>query len=167
MSDDLTPPGPWRVDPERSTVGWSVKHLGVSTVHGTFTTFEGDLEDGRADGFVAAASVQTDDGQRDVFVRSDEFLDADAFPRMAFRAQVVPGDPVTLDGELTIRDTTLPLTLAVEPGAASAEAVELRLRGTLRRRAYGLKFHQAMGAADRGVSDEVELSLELVLVPAG
>ena len=165
MSDDLTPPGPWRVDPERSTVGWSVKHLGVSTVHGTFTTFEGDLEDGRADGFVAAASVQTDDGQRDLFVRSDEFLDADAFPRMAFRAQVVRGDPVTLDGELTIRDTTLPLTLRVEPAEAGDGELGLRLRGSVRRRAYGLRFHQAMGAADRSVGDEVELALDLVLVP--
>lgn len=167
MSDDLTPPGPWRVDPERSTVGWSVKHLGVSTVHGAFTTFEGHLDGDRAGGSVAADSVRTDDEQRDVFVRSDEFLDAQAFPRMSFSAQAAPGDPATLDGELTIRDTTLPLTLRVERGPASADAVELRLRGTLRRRAYGLKFHQAMGAADRGVSDEVELALDLVLVPAG
>jgi len=165
MSGALTPPGPWRVDPERSTVGWSVKHLGVSTVHGSFEQFEGTLEDGRAAGTLAAASVSTDDEQRDVFVRSGEFLDAGAYPQLSFTAKVVPGTPATLQGELTIRGTTLPLVVTVAGVETSDALVAMRLRGTLTRRAYGLRFHQAMGAADRTVSDEVELELDLVLVP--
>lgn len=165
MTDDLTSPGPWQVDPERSSVGWSVKHLGVSTIHGTFRTFEGVLQDGRATGAVAAASVHTDDEQRDVFVRSDEFLGADEFPLLQFDAQLSGEDGATLDGELTIRETTLPLTLHVETVASDAAELTLALRGSLRRRAYGLRFHQAMGAADRSVGDEVELALDLVLVP--
>lgn len=167
MSTDLTSPGPFHVDPDRSTVGWSVKHLGVSTIHGTFRTFEGVLRDGRATGAVAAASVRTDDEQRDVFVRSGEFLGADDFPLMRFDATVQGEDGDTFDGELTIRETTLPLTLAVEEAQTGAgDALELRLRGSVRRRAYGLRFHQAMGAADRSVGDEVALALDLVLVPA-
>lgn len=165
MTGDLIPPGPWQVDPERSSVGWSVKHLGVSTIHGMFRTFEGVLEDGRATGAVAAASVRTDDEQRDVFVRSDEFLGVDAFPLMHFAAQLTDGDAASLDGELTIRDATLPLALRVETVEAGADTLALQLRGSLRRRAYGLRFHQAMGAADRSVGDEVALALDLVLVP--
>lgn len=164
MTGDLAPPGTWRVDPDRSTVGWSVKHLGVSTIHGTFETFEGTLEDGRASGTVAAASVRTDDEHRDRFVRSGEFLDADAFPLLRFSAQDAPGDGATLDGELTIGATTLPLRLSVEHPPAPEGARALRLRGSVRRRAYGLRFHQAMGAADRSVSDEVGVDLQLVLV---
>ena len=166
MTHDLTSPGAWTVDAERSTVGWSVKHLGVSTIHGTFRTFEGALRDGCATGAVAAASVRTDDEQRDVFVRSDEFLGADAHPLMRFSATASGDDAATLDGELTIRDTTLPLTLHVEAAEPDGDALELRLRGAVRRRAYGLRFHQAMGAADRSVGDEVALALDLVLVPA-
>lgn len=164
MTDQLTSPGRWHVDPDRSTVGWSVKHLGVSTIHGTFQTFEGVLEDGRASGAVAAASVRTDDEGRDAFVRSEEFLGADEFPLMRFTAQPAADDPAVLEGELTIRETTLPLTLRVEAADAPADTLALRLRGAVRRRAYGLRFHQAMGAADRSVGDEVELALDLVLV---
>jgi polyisoprenoid-binding protein YceI len=165
MTDQLTSPGRWHVDPDRSTVGWSVKHLGVSTIRGTFRTFEGELEDGRASGAVASSSVRTDDEARDAFVRSEEFLGADAFPLMRFTAQTAPADPAVLEGELTIRETTLPLTLRiVEDADAPADGLALRLHGAVRRRAYGLRFHQAMGAADRSVGDEVELALDLVLV---
>ena len=166
MEERLTPPGCWQVDPGRSTVGWSVQHFGVRTVAGTFTAFAGELHDDRASGSVTAASVETDDEQRDLFVRSDEFLDADAFPDLRFQATVATGEPTRLDGDLTIRDTTLPITLAVAHVHATEATVDLRLRGTVCRRAYGLRFRQAMGAADHAVSDEVELDLDLVLVPA-
>lgn len=165
MNSDFPPPGRWRIDPERSTVAWSVKHLGVSTVHGVFESFEGTLDDGRAGGSVAAGSVKTDEQQRDEFVRSEEFLGAADFPAMTF-AGAASDDGGALEGELTIRDTALPLQLEVEAGDARAERIELALRGTVRRRAYGLRFHQGMGAADRTVSDEVALALDLVLVPA-
>lgn len=165
MNGDFPPPGFWRVDSSQSTVAWSVKHLGVSTVQGFFEAFEGELEDGRAAGSVASGSVRTDEQQRDEFVRSDEFLGADRFPLMRFEGA---GDAEgALVGELTIRETTLPLRLEVERRSASDEQIELTLRGAVRRRAYGLRFHQGMGAADRTVSDEVELELELVLVSAG
>ncbi len=98
-------------------------------------------------------------------MRSEEFLGAEAFPLMRFAAQAAPADPAVLEGELTIRETTLPLTLRVEDVDARADGLALRLRGSVRRRAYGLRFHQAMGAADRSVGDEVELALDLVLVP--
>ncbi len=166
MERRLAPLGTWVVDSARSTVGWSVKHLGVTTVSGTFATFAGKLQDDHADGTVAAASFHTDDEQRDRFVRSREFLDADAFPELRFQASVTAGEPSALDGELTIRDTTLPFTLAAERVRATDDVVELRLRGTVKRRPYGLRFPQAMGAADRSVSDQVELALDLVLVPA-
>lgn len=164
MSSDFPPAGRWRVDSERSTVGWSVKHLGVSTVRGVFEAFEGVLEDGRASGSVAAASVRTDEQQRDDFVRSEEFLGAEEFPLMRFAGVV--GEDGSLEGDLTIRDTTMPLQLGMERGSAGQAEVELALRGTMRRRAYGLRFSQGMGAADRTVSDELELALDLVLLPA-
>jgi len=166
MGTDFPPAGRWRVDPERSTVAWSVKHLGVSVVHGFFEVFEGQLADGRATGSVASGSVRTDEEQRDEFVRSDQFLGADDYPEMTF-AGAAGADGSTLEGELTIRETTLPLRFGVERESAGDAQIELALRGVVRRRAYGLRFHQGMGAADRTVSDEVELALDLVLVPAG
>ena len=162
----LAPPGTWTVDAGRSSVGWSVKHLGVSTVHGTAGEFAGTLADGHATGTVAAASLETDDPKRDDYVRSAEFLDADAFPELRFTADVSGADGDAITGELTIRDTTLPLTLHARSADAGAGELHLELTGTALRRPYGLKFPQAFGAADRSVTDEVELVLDLVLVPA-
>jgi len=162
----IAPPGSWTVDAGRSSVGWSVRHLGVSTVHGTAADFGGTLEDGRATGTVAAASLQTDDPKRDDYVRSAEFLDAETFPELRFTAEVASADADAITGELRIRDTALPLTLHVQRAGADAGEVHLELTGTALRRPYGLKFPQALGAADRSVTDEVELVLDLVLVPA-
>jgi polyisoprenoid-binding protein YceI len=162
----IAPPGTWTVDAARSSVGWSVRHLGVSTIHGTAGEFAGTLENGRATGTVAAASLTTDDPKRDDYVRSAEFLDADAFAELRFTAAVSGADEDAITGELTIRATTLPLTLQVRSADAGAGELHLELTGTALRRAYGLKFPQAFGAADRSVADEVELVLDLVLVPA-
>jgi len=162
----MAPPGTWTVDRARSSVAWSVKHLGVSTVHGTAGDFGGTLSDGLATGTVAAASLQTDDPKRDEYVRSGGFLDAETFPQLRFRADAAAAGGDALTGELTIRDTTLPLTLHVRRVDAADDEVRLELTGTALRRAYGLRFPQAFGAADRSVTDEVELVLQLVLVPA-
>ncbi len=158
------PSGVWTVDAARSTVAWSVKHLGVTTVHGNATTFDGTLSGGRASGTVAADSLRTDDPKRDEYVRSPEFLDAEDFPELRFSAELAGGGAIA--GDLTIRDTTLPLTLQVERMEADADEVRLELTGTVLRRPYGLKFPHAFGAADRSVADEVELALDLVLVAA-
>ena len=162
----IAPPGTWTVDTGRSSVGWSVKHLGVSTVHGTAGDFAGTLENGRVTGTVGAASLQTDDPKRDDYVRSAEFLDADAFPELRFTADAADAEGDAITGELTIRGTALPLTLHVRGADADAGELHLELTGTALRRPYGLKFPQAFGAADRSVTDEVELVLDLVLVPA-
>jgi len=162
----IASPGFWTVDAGRSSVGWSVKHLGVSTVHGTAGEFAGMLHDGRATGTVAAASLETDDPKRDDYVRSAEFLDADAFPELRFTADVSAADGDAITGELTVKATARPLTLHVRSAQAGAGELHLELTGTALRRPYGLKFPQALGAADRSVTDEVELVLDLVLVPA-
>ena len=162
----VVPPGTWTVDAGRSSVGWSVRHLGVTTVRGTAGEFGGTLDGGRATGTVAADSLETDDPRRDDYVRSAEFLDADAFPELRFAADVSGGDGKTITGELTIKATALPLTLHVRSADAGTGEVRLELTGTTLRRPYGLKFPQAFGAADRSVTDEVEIVLDLVLVPA-
>jgi polyisoprenoid-binding protein YceI len=166
MTTQIAAQGTWAVDPKRSSVGWSVKHLGVATVHGSFDEFRGLLADGHATGTVVAGSVRTDDPKRDDYVRSAEFLDAETFPELRFAAEAADLAGGSLTGELTIRATTLPLTLLVEGSQDGEEQVHLKLTGTALRRAYGLRFPQAFGAADRSVADEVEIVLELVLVPA-
>ena len=79
----LIPTGTWTVDPAHTTVGFSVKHMGIANVRGKFTEFEGTLEmkgrlgDCRAHGTVKVASIDTGEAQRDEHLRSPDFFDAE------------------------------------------------------------------------------------------
>jgi polyisoprenoid-binding protein YceI len=85
----LVPAGAWAVDPAHSTVGFSVKHLGIATVRGRFDEFEGTLEVGEGDasarvyGSVQGVSVNTGHAGRDEHLRSAEFFGVEANPSSA------------------------------------------------------------------------------------
>src|SRR5512134_3480549 len=87
------PAGTWTVDPVHSKVGFAVKHMGVATVRGEFRDFEGtleigdDLESARAHGTVKAASVDTNQEQRDEHLRSADFFDAENHPELRFESK--------------------------------------------------------------------------------
>src|SRR5947209_7018376 len=76
------PAGTWTVDPIHSNVGFAAKHMGIATVRGAFTEFEGTIEIGedlstaKAYGTVNVESIDTNDPQRDSHLRSPDFLDA-------------------------------------------------------------------------------------------
>src|SRR4051794_28534542 len=82
----LVPAGTWSVDPSHSTVGFSVKHLGIANVRGSFDEFEGTLEIGendesaRAYGTVKAVSVNTNEAGRDEHLRSADFFGVEQNP---------------------------------------------------------------------------------------
>src|SRR3954469_7523935 len=91
------PAGPWSVDPSRSKVGFAVKHMGIATVRGEFKDFEGvleisdDLSSAKARGTVRAASVDTNEPQRDAHLRSPDFFDAEIFPELTFESTNIEG----------------------------------------------------------------------------
>src|ERR1700761_1598689 len=88
----ITPSGTWIVDPMHSSVEFAVKHMGIATVRGRFTEFEGTLEvasrlaDSRAYGKVMVASITTNDEQRDAHLRSADFFDVERFPEITFES---------------------------------------------------------------------------------
>src|ERR671935_917752 len=86
------PTGTWSVDPAHSKVGFAVKHMGIATVRGEFTEFEGtleiaeDLSSAKAYGTVSAGSVDTNEPQRDAHLRSPDFFDAEQYPELRFES---------------------------------------------------------------------------------
>ena len=91
----VVPTGTWVIDPVHSQVGFAVKHMGIATVRGEFTDFEGALEIGdelssaRAHGTVRTASVDTRQPERDADLRSANFFDADRYPELRFRSTAI------------------------------------------------------------------------------
>src|SRR5688500_6694828 len=114
----------WQIDPAHSEVLFSVKHMMISTVRGTFTRFSGTAEADEQNPTVAqiavqiaAASLDTGNEQRDGHLRSPDFFDVERFPAITFKSTRVEqrGDSdFALHGDLTIRDVTKPVVLDVE-----------------------------------------------------
>ena len=83
-------PSAWQIDPAHSEAQFGVRHMGISTVRGTFTKVDGayDPADTRNDSVevaIEAASVDTRVSMRDNDLRSDHFFDAQKFPSISFR----------------------------------------------------------------------------------
>jgi len=171
----VIPAGTWSVDPAHSKVGFAVKHMGIATVRGEFTEFEGTLELGddlssaRAHGTVRAASVDTNEPQRDAHLRSADFFDAETHPELTFvstRIEPAGEDTYRIVGDLTMRGVTHEIVLTAEVNGVDVdpygnEKVGLEVTGQLSRGAYGMTFNQALGSGNMLVADKVKLVLDI------
>src|ERR1700739_3765829 len=114
--------GTWEIDPVHSEVSFVVRHMVVSKVRGRFDRFSGtivtddDLAKSSVNVTIDASSISTSEPNRDTPVRSADFLDAERFPNPTFRSTAIRSDHGSyfVDGDLTIRGTTRPVTLNVE-----------------------------------------------------
>ena len=172
------PTGTWTIDPVHSKVGFAVKHMGVATVRGEFREFEGtiemgdELETSRAYGTVKAASVDTNQEQRDEHLRSGDFFDAAAHPELRFESthiEALDEDRLRIVGELTLNGVTRELELEAEVlgtglGAGDEERLGLEVTGELSRREYGMRFNAALGSGNAVVADKVRLALDIAAV---
>ncbi len=163
----------WHFDPAHSQVQFSVKHMGISTVRGTFEQFGGtiDEENGEVTSVnveLSVASLNTGSAQRDGHLKSADFFDVETHPTATFALTrfVRKGDAVTAEGELTIRGVTHPVTLQGEIGGPSKdpwgnEKVSASLTGKISRKDWGLTWNVALEAGGVLVSDDVKLSIEV------
>ncbi|HEY3287381.1 MAG TPA: YceI family protein [Gemmatimonadaceae bacterium] len=167
----------WKLDTTHTQVGFSVKHMAISTVRGRFTKFDGAGEtdaSGRivkASFTIDAASIDTNQEQRDAHLRSADFFDAENHPTLAFESTAIKqdGTDITISGNFTMRGVTKPVTLKGElapivkdPWGMTRTA--LSLEGKLNRKEWGLNWNQALELGGLMVSEEVKLSIELEAV---
>ena len=170
----VLPTATWAVDPAHSSVEFAVKHLGIATVRGVFREFEGTVEVGedgttRARGTVSAASVDTNEETRDAHLRSEDFLHAEAHPKLSFESSEIrplDEDALEIHGDLTIRGVTRPVVLRAEVQGTETdpwgnERVALEVTGQLNRRDWGMNFNQVLGSGNALVSDWVKLSVDI------
>jgi polyisoprenoid-binding protein YceI len=174
----IIPTGTWTADTAHSSIGFSVKHLGIATVRGTFGEFEGSLEIGedlssaRITGSAKTASIDTAEPARDAHLRSPDFFDAESYPELRFESNSVTAlddETFTVEGALTMHGETHPVTLTAELLGAETdpygnERVGLEITGQLSRGEWGMKFNQALGSGNLMVADKVKLAIDVSAV---
>ena len=174
----LVPTGTWSVDPGHSSVEFSVKHMGIATVRGKFTEFEGTLEVGedlrssRARGSVKVASIDTNEKQRDEHLRSPDFFEVEQYPEMTYestRIEPIDDDSSHVFGNLTMHGVTREVKVEVVFQGADTdpwgnERVGLEAVGTLKRSDFDMKFNQALGSGNALVGDKVTIALDISAV---
>ena len=172
----------WTIDNTHALVEFSVKHMAISTVKGHFKSFTatGDTNDAGVPTAVQmeidAASVFTNNDQRDGHLKSDDFFGVEKYPTLLFKSTRITGtgDDLTIEGEMTIKGITKPLTLTGELSRTVTDPWgnqrnSLAVTGKLSREAFGLVWNMALEFGGLMVSDEVKLHIEaeaVAMVPA-
>lgn len=170
-------PGRWEMDPIHSTVAFTVRHLGVTRVHGRFTEFTTEvvvgetLETTSVEAVIQLASIESGSSQRDDDVRGPNFLDVENNPTLTFRSTSIEGsgNRGSMTGDLTYGSITRPVTLEVElggvldvPGADQRRA-GFAATGEVRRS----DFKVAPGTPTALVGDVVKIEIDLQLIEPG
>ncbi len=176
-TETAIPTGTWAVDTAHTKVGFAVKHMGVSTVRGEFRDFEGSLdvdETGRltARGSVKAASIDTNQQQRDEHLRSADFFDAENYPEISFEStdiESVGEENFRIVGNLTIHGVTREVELNAEHGGIDVGMQDesrtgFEVTGQISRKDFEMKFNAALGSGNAVVADKVKLTLDVEAV---
>jgi len=169
----------WTLDPTHAHVEFSVRHLMISRVKGQFAqvdgtlrVVDGDIRTARLEVVIDAASIDTRVDQRDEHLRSADFLHADHYPKLTFtsrRVERVADDRLEVTGDLTIRDVTREVMLAVtEHGRVTDPWGGVRAgygaTTTLNRKDWGLTWNQALETGGVLVGDEVQITIDAEFV---
>jgi polyisoprenoid-binding protein YceI len=166
----------WVLDPMHSEVQFKVKHLVISTVSGFFKSFEGELDTANDD-FTDASirfsldinSIDTNQSQRDEHLKSADFFDAEKYPKIFFKSTSFTNsgdDEYVLKGDLTIKDVTKPVTLAVEYGGSTADfygniKAGFEITGKVNRKEFGLVYDGVTEAGAIVLGEDIKLLINV------
>ena len=170
----------WTLDPAHSQIEFAVKHMMVTTVRGQFRKFSVDLdfdeenpERSSVAAHIEASSIDTGMEARDAHLRSGDFFDAESFPELSFRSTKIAasGDSYRIDGDLTIKGVTRPVTLEAEiggvvPNLQGGRRAAFSATTKISRKAWGLTWNVALESGGFLVGDDIKISLEIAALQA-
>jgi polyisoprenoid-binding protein YceI len=170
----------YEIDKNHSSLGFTAKHMVFTTVRGHFGKYDGHVEVEGADYATAGgefmlevASLESNNEKRDGHLRSADFFDAEKFPTMTFRSTSVKrlgSDRFAVTGDLTIREVTKPIELAVSVegriprDAFGKERIAISATGTISRKDWDLNWNMALETGGFLVSDEIKIEVEAAFV---
>ena len=169
----------YEIDPSHTTIGFSARHLAVSTVRGHFTKFSGGVEliDGnplsaKGEASIEINSIHTGSEQRDGHLKSGDFFDSEKYPTIRYSVtsvELVDGETYRVTGDLTIKDVTKPVVLEASVDAripdpfGGKERVGLTVTGKINRMDFGLNWDGIAGAVPLA-SHTIKLEVDLAVV---
>jgi polyisoprenoid-binding protein YceI len=171
----------WNVDVVHSSVKFTVEHLVISEVEGSFKTFTGsmtstkpDFTGSTVDFSVDVNSINTDNEMRDNHLKSDDFFNVEKFPKMTFKSTSftkVSDKKYKLTGNLTLRDVTKSVTFDVTYGGTAKDGygntkAGFKATALINRFDYGLKWSAMTEAGGMTVGSDVTIDLRLEFAQA-
>lgn len=170
--------GTWTLDPTHSEISFTVKHLKITKVRGTFEKFDLTIvtAENPMDSTIVAtidvASVNTRVEARDNHLRTSDFFKVDEHPTMTFTATAIQptgDDNFTIDGNLTLRGVTQPVTLTGEFGGVLTDGYGNTKAGAtatakINRHDFGVSWNSALEAGGMTLGDEVTITIDLQVI---
>ena len=168
----------WAIDPTHSEVQFKVKHLVISTVTGTFNSFEGtaesenaDFSDAKIKFSIDVNSIDTNQAQRDGHLQSPDFFDAAKYPKINFVSTSftkVKGEQYKLSGNLTVKEVTKAVELDVEYGGSATDfygntKAGFEITGKINRKEFGLVWDGVTEAGAIVVGEDIKLHINIQL----
>jgi len=165
--------GTWKIDPSHSEVGFTVRHLAISKVRGAFEHFDATVHaaenplESSVEVTVDVKSINTNNADRDKHLRGNDFFAPDEFPTMTFLSTGVrvEGDAMLVDGELTLRGVTKPITLTGKFGGIAKDpwgATKAAANGTvvINRHDFGVSWNTPLEAGGFMLGNEVTITID-------
>lgn len=169
----------WTVDNVHSKVKFSVTHLIISEVEGSFKVYSGtvqsskqDFDDAKVEFAIDVNSINTDNEMRDKHLKSDDFFNAEKYPKMTFKSvswKKSNNQNYLLEGDLTLRDVTKRVVFIVVYGGMIQDPwgntkAGFKATAVINRFNYGLKFNALTEAGNAVVGKDVTITLNLEFV---
>ena len=171
----------WQFDTVHSSISFSIRHLIIAKARGRFGKWSGTLtldeerpDESRVDIEIDAASIDTNEPQRDAHLRSADFFDVERFPTITFKSRRVQqnGDRLRITGDLTLHGVTREVTFDAEYAGEIKDPWGNDRRGfsaktAIDRKDFGLTFNQVLDAGGLALGDRVDIGVEIeVFKPA-
>jgi polyisoprenoid-binding protein YceI len=175
--DSAQAPATWKIDKTHSELSFRIRHL-VSRVSGTFLDWDGIItgdpanwNSGSVTVAIRTASITTNNERRDTHLKSPDFFDAATYPEITFKSTsvTVSGETVTLNGDLTMRGVTKPITLTgsyngIQPGDKGRDRVGFDVSTKINRLDYGVQYNRAVEGGGTLLGDEVTIQVTIAAV---
>lgn len=181
MSTSLSlPAGTWNLDPTHTHIGFTVRHMMVAKVRGSFKDFSAEITvgenplDSKLSAVVQMASIDTGNGDRDGHLRTNDFFSIDEFPTMTLVSTGLAdngGGSYTLNADLTIKGVTQPVSFELEFAGTGQDPwgntkAGFSLSGTINRKDFGIEWNAPLETGGVLVGEQVKIEIDAEIAKA-